>query len=259
SPEEMSRLPEFWTVEARLVDSLGTISRDLGRELNLNEFLSALAPDYSQLDYSPLLPDAALFAPDVWRSHRPSLVQFSRPHQHTAIKWIPTKAARSFNIDELNGDIRLPKLFDEIAALERTGFERRGFSTQYVSIAPLIGDEDKVTAVRSANWITLRPNSAVAEVWQTIESELLNAWDNEDTRATAMLSVVRNFFGEGFRPPTGYGGRTRWAESWRLLMAQARHFCSALTLERLPADGSFIPAESVFDARSYWLDWNRER
>ena len=31
SPREIKKMPEFWTVESRLVDSLGTISRDLGR------------------------------------------------------------------------------------------------------------------------------------------------------------------------------------------------------------------------------------
>jgi len=58
SPEQLANIPEFWTIESRSVDSLGTISRDLGRELSLNEFLLALAPDVTQLRYSPLIPDA---------------------------------------------------------------------------------------------------------------------------------------------------------------------------------------------------------
>ena len=58
SPEQLANIPEFSTLESRSVDSLGTISRDLGRELSLNEFLLALAPDVTQLRYSPLIPDA---------------------------------------------------------------------------------------------------------------------------------------------------------------------------------------------------------
>src|SRR5262249_43332100 len=46
--ESLQTMQMFWSVESRLVDSLGTISRDLGRELSLHEFTTTLAPDRAQ-------------------------------------------------------------------------------------------------------------------------------------------------------------------------------------------------------------------
>ena len=85
SPSNLRQLPAFWTVESRLVDSLGVISRDLGHELSLNQFLLALAPDVKQLQYSPLLPDAHLFRkvfialtdPSTWSSAKATSSQRS--------------------------------------------------------------------------------------------------------------------------------------------------------------------------------------
>ena len=62
----------FWTLESRSVDSLSLISRDLGSELSLNQFLSALAPDLKQFQYSPLLPEAHEHRDEVGKSHTPA-------------------------------------------------------------------------------------------------------------------------------------------------------------------------------------------
>ena len=45
SQNELGKMKIFWTIESRLSDYLGYISRDLGRELSLNNFLGALAPE----------------------------------------------------------------------------------------------------------------------------------------------------------------------------------------------------------------------
>lgn len=85
--EELANTTHFWTIESRLVDSLGIISRDLGRELSLNEFLNALAPDLSELRYSPIVLDAHLFSEELLAAYHPVAVEFSRRHQQTVIQW----------------------------------------------------------------------------------------------------------------------------------------------------------------------------
>ena len=84
---ELRQIEEFWTVESRLVDSLGTISRDLGRELSLNEFLLALAPEKTELQLSPLLADAHQFAEVVKNSCQCKRVNVSISDQQVAICW----------------------------------------------------------------------------------------------------------------------------------------------------------------------------
>jgi molecular chaperone HtpG len=82
---ELSGMHNFWTLESRLMDSLGIISRDLGKELSLGEFLHALAPDLQQQKYSPIISDAHLFRDELIESYHPVSVEFSRNNQQTAI------------------------------------------------------------------------------------------------------------------------------------------------------------------------------
>ena len=87
SPEELEALQEFWTVESRLVDSLGIVSRDLGREVSLHEFLLTLAPERRELHLSPLFADAHHFGDHLLRTHEMTLVRIHAETRQTAILW----------------------------------------------------------------------------------------------------------------------------------------------------------------------------
>jgi molecular chaperone HtpG len=65
SQQALEGVDTFWTIESRLVDYLGIISRDMGRELSLNDFLSTLAPDFRDPRIHTILPDARVFRYEI--------------------------------------------------------------------------------------------------------------------------------------------------------------------------------------------------
>lgn len=89
----------FWTIESRMVDSLGTISRDLGRELALNDFLRALAPELCDPRISPVVVDAHQIEVPLTATHHPTKVEFSKRHQQTAVFW---ELGRSWSFENLH-------------------------------------------------------------------------------------------------------------------------------------------------------------
>lgn len=89
SLNDIAAMPQFWTVESRAVDLLGTISRDLGRELNVMEFLSTLAPEQDDPEVDSIVVDAHYFAPELLKSHTITEAKFSSAHQRTLLRWQP--------------------------------------------------------------------------------------------------------------------------------------------------------------------------
>ncbi|MCP4248393.1 MAG: hypothetical protein GY778_15200 [bacterium] len=87
SRSEVEKLPELWTIESRVVDNLGIISRDLGREVSISEFLAALAPDRCDPRITPLLLDANLMREPLLRTHMVVSADFSNSQQQTRIRW----------------------------------------------------------------------------------------------------------------------------------------------------------------------------
>jgi hypothetical protein len=88
SLEQVSRTPVFWTMEARVVDYLGVISRDLGRELSFTEFLAGIAPELHDPNITPVISDAHHYKDSFLATHEPEVVRYSKRHQQTAAKWV---------------------------------------------------------------------------------------------------------------------------------------------------------------------------
>jgi len=80
-------LPEFWTFGSSDTRSFGTISRDIGRGIELHEFISRLAHNWSNFRYLPFLPDADLFGLNPGGTHHPESVEFT-PSPYSAVRWV---------------------------------------------------------------------------------------------------------------------------------------------------------------------------
>jgi hypothetical protein len=265
SAEELKELPEFWTIESRLVDSLGIISRDLGRELSLNEFLTALAPDFLELRYSAIVPDAHLFRREVQQFHHPSTVEFSRRLQQSVIKW-----TRKTD-DPLSEEIEPPRallrsiwqhsnrIADELG-LRMTDDDPDNPRTS-VAVAVIRGDEPGIQVVRTRLVVAAAAETELAKVWGILVNGLRSALKAADTEFYARLLVARhaliNSVGSG---PLGYVRRDRrevtnqWQE---LAVTLNKSFKLSRVSERLPESLDFADEEKIFDAVSYWRDWHR--
>ena len=91
SLSNLAELKNLWIIESRLLDYLGTISRDIGRELSLNEFLTKLAPDVSLSDYQPFLPDSVQYNQYLINNFSPSSFVFSKKNKFSAMNLTPQK------------------------------------------------------------------------------------------------------------------------------------------------------------------------
>lgn len=257
SPAQLSRLPEFWTIESRLLDSLGTISRDIGRELSLFEFISTLAPNLSYLRRSPILPDPALAKYDFMDSHCPGSVEFSRQHQYSAIRWVPT-SRREAVLDVRTGCSQ--EFF--AAARERlrkvdSGLYLESKRANYrflVFEASLEGDFDKIQAVGGRTCAIVQPGSKAQEWWMALRRHIreIVATDREPGQLADAMAIAIAYYCwvSQIDGPYGRKPESMWATAWASVSDHTR---SALALPHSPSE--IVASDAIFSARSYWRNW----
>jgi molecular chaperone HtpG len=251
---EVNTLPELWTLEARLLDLLGTISRDIGRELSLNEFISNLAPNLGHFSYSPLLPDAHLFGFNLPVTHHPELVHFSRQHQFSAVQWVvcsshPNQLA--LNLEDVCDPDYLDAVNRTLKSRDNT-LREHGDSVRELNLyaAPIRGDSDIVEAVSTRIGVFVSPNCPTHLLWTRVRGEMVAIARRGETPdrlidlyliASAMLGWIR-----------GGTGRNQWKSVWAQTPDEIRQL---LDLPR--AGEEMIKPNAVFNARVYWRDWAR--
>jgi hypothetical protein len=265
SRRQVSTLSAFWTVESRLLDSLGIISRDLGRELSLNEFLTALSLGSEQLRYSPLLPDVYPFKSDLLYSHQPVYAHVSRRHKQTAVRWEPAPAGDPGRTDaDLYSLVKDDSWQDFVRAIRRLNFDN---SPDFdIWVAAIEGDTEPIIRVRTSFGVLLRRQSEQAGWWGLISSAL--RYYAEKDQFERLAEVVRA--AEAFRVIVGFNlnsdspytsVRERDAPMhWRLGRPALRRALELLGLrDDLPDELEPVPRHLAFDARDYWRNWFDER
>lgn len=161
SHKELEEILEFWTVESRLAYSLSYMSRDLGRELSLNDFLGTLVPDLQNSYINPIVSDSQLFSSEIISSHTVSVAEFSRLNQQTVLRWARKKVGDKdlfHSITEENSIERMVDLMDSMGLSIQSGY-RSVRSYDYVKdlvgearrliVAPVRGDVEGVFGVNT--------------------------------------------------------------------------------------------------------------
>ena len=264
TPLELKGMPQFWTVESRLVDSLGTMSRALDRELSLNEFLVALAPDFKELRYSPLLPDAHFFVDDFFGSHRPGKVEFSVKHQQTAVMWVPRadpSDGANVNLDKLCSAKFLRMVLDFMRQTDVDyvfRYERPNLDIR-VESAEIVGDRDGVEAIRSRVGIIFKTGNQLDAIWSSLRQPLMKyASAERDARAVARILALAHVYVKAVQ---GRGTNRREISTvWKNLLLQTKENLKEANITAdLPSDIYEVVTEmSVFDASSYWRNWYKD-
>ncbi len=261
SQEDLAKESEIWSVESRLVDSLGTISRDLGKELSLNEFLTTLAPEMRAVPYSPMLPDAHVFKLTLRKSHRADVVRFSRQNQESAVRWIPRSKhdhTWSINMSEVLGQTGYSEFSRQAYALIRA----HSLSRIDVEVCSIEGDGQAVDCVATRVVPIMRAGSELAQYYGAIHEGVCRCIKNNlPLNVLVKLVAFANLFVEAARgglhdrfrykrngPEIGF-----WRENYHDVSAVLR---SLGVTDLLPEDVRLY-GESLqrFDACSYWLDW----
>ena len=265
----------FWTVESRLVDSLGTISRDLGRELSLNEFLVALAPDFAALRYSPILADAHTLREGFSTSYACDRVEFSREHQQAAVRWAKGTASERIDLRMECGPVLMPRVQDSYNTISRphlsAGIEELSkvpiTDSVNVGVAEIIGDDAAVDVVVTRLGLFFKAGSNVARLWGGIRRTILTlAEQDEDyeslikvfNAAASLESCWGNSRSGSLRDKLDlyYGDVS--GKVWRECVDCLRKTTKADGLHDWPDDlSTLVKNVTVFNATSYWRDWFR--
>ncbi|MCI5143958.1 MAG: hypothetical protein D3923_00185 [Candidatus Electrothrix sp. AR3] len=272
---DLSELDEFWTIEARVVDYLGVISRDLGRELSYGEFLFSIAPDLVDPTMTPVISDAYHYKKQIQETHRCEKVLFSKRHQQTAVKWVRNEQRikiPSINIKletSLSGDNPVKEVYR--ATMHRPYFhhasdDQQNLFSPSVQVAPIEGDTQEVEAVSTRMGIVLSPKSKHADLWLDWISGVRQLHrSSTSSHVASSLWAISQLFEEIFRK-----GEYKGENSFLIGQGTLQTFWSQL-LEELDSLSEFqalnielpskltelqIPKERFFDVRNYWLNWD---
>jgi hypothetical protein len=179
---ELNSVQTFWTIESRLVTSLGIISRDLGKELSLNKFLTTLAPEFCDQRIANLIPDADQFVSEILSSHIVGKCEFSRINQQTIVKWEKRKENEFYDLEKREDDSSFSSkdvsdlLKDNILYLGemKHGHEmspKDAINTLYrVQVAELDGDLPSVFGIITDVVVILHPDCVVADLWNVLKN-----------------------------------------------------------------------------------------
>jgi hypothetical protein len=283
SREAIAQLRTFWTIESRLVDSLGTISRDLGRELSLHTFLATLAPELRDMRLSPIVHDPHLHLGGVFSRHRVQSAEFSRHHQQTALEWVRHESGEEGHVfmfdpaayEFLRHDPELGRAYfrEDPSAVRLHGIpaELLMIGLRSVSgrlyVAPITGDLDSVLMLRTRVAIISDPRSGVAEAVSKLRSAIRQC-SASDQIPLAILNLagvtIQNMMRKD-RHAASAGLYDRDAESripllWPELAARTNGILSDLQIPGIPESlGEIVGGRATwFDAASYWRDWGKK-
>jgi hypothetical protein len=267
SYENLKKLETFWTIESRLVDYLGIISRDLGRELSLNDFLGTLAPELRDPHITPVVPDAYMFKNEILSSHSISTVEFSRKHQQTLIQWKllndVSKTANIFNyLDDEYNVIQKKNIIDLISDYLKSYefFDVDNLSLLKTSIATgeIIGDMKKVSVINTRLITILKQESKAGELWTNIINTIKKVkiqHKYEDLANLYAASYILNMYLK-YRIGSPYPIRMDF-QPWKELALKVNDIFNENGINDLVSENlsEIISQDDVFDASRYWLDW----
>lgn len=271
SQQDIANEKQFWTVESRLLDSLGTISRDLGRELSLHEFVTGLAPEFKALPYWPLVPDAWAFRDLLTVTHKPQSAEFSRFHQQSAIQWIQRQS-----LDD-NTCIDIFSLFPGYESLglgissEMVHIVRGQHSAEairklkFTEIASIKGDDPKVEILNTRTMTIIQPQTVMSKTWLEIRAALIKCAElkvalDEDFQVLISLAVLFGSYIQNDRERYSYDPDNRFNQ-WPKLATKAESYLQRLGIEvDIPKEiNPEATTKIIFDAADYWRDWFRKK
>lgn len=275
SLDDLASKEHFWTIDARVVDYLGVISRDLGRELSFGEFLSGIAPDLFDSSMTPVVSDAQHYAADILTTHCCQFVKFSKRHQQTAVKWVQrSDPQETLLLDKAEADAVTQRLGEvrEFSRYDPYTFDRTDFHNPFkvdnILAAEIKGDVKGVKAVRTRLAVILMPGSDWANLWTNIRhgvAELRKEVSLADFATLWCVAIVLHtvlmnrepFRYESFGSLGSSGSTLKLV--WKELLTREgfSKLLQKLGVE-LPDDISeFTVDEYWFDATQYWLNWDR--
>jgi molecular chaperone HtpG len=275
SHEELNNYTKFWTIESRLVDYLGIMSRDLGTELSLNEFLNALAPSYRDKNISVIIPDARMFKTELFLSHIITSAEFSRSNLQTKLSW-QKKSSNNLNgtlherfVNEMYAK-RVLEILEETRLVPdlnpRTG-ESITKSLEsillYTVCAPIQGDLEGIICVRTRFCTVIRSDCQLAKAIINLQDALSDPSILDDefgiiltglTLISMAINQDRTYF------TLSYNTREiPFSLIWRSLIEKLNKVLKKLNSDTISENFEEFTGgyKNYFSASDYWRNWEK--
>ncbi len=177
----------FWTIESRLLNYLGTLSKDLGRELGFNTFIEKLAPDLLNNDISPLIIEYTSYDIILFENYCPEKCLYSQKHQQISVKWIQKNETSSLSkeilsiVESFEMDRQINQRFDTpIPIIDNSEYYGDGKdllnnTLGKIYICDVIGDRNDIKAVVNEKNILLDKRSQAYKGWSLFNGALKSA------------------------------------------------------------------------------------
>ncbi|PYV54312.1 MAG: hypothetical protein DMG98_18650 [Acidobacteria bacterium] len=125
--------------------------------------------------------------------------------------------------------------------------------------APLLGDDQRVMAITTRMGSILQAGSDLLRMWQTIRTAAVQLAKNGAVQPMMCALRIASAFNSTLwqRDPVGY--RQDSYSTWRSQISEFRDILGDLGIkDELPTDlHDRISREVIFDASSFWRDWDR--
>lgn len=260
SQNELNNYDFFWTIESRLVDNLGVISRDIGKELNFNEFLDQFAEGVFSQKISPIVFDPQNYSQMILNTHQVAFVEFSKQYQHTLVKW--EKKDKATGVEPWLEYVTNNK--SEIYAILETTYTRRyHYRFNYLIKKPDIihysefeGDLESIEGITTRLVCIIKKGtelevkvSKIIESFNSIMNNLVE--DDKPIQELGLMVGLYILFVDGLL------NRNR-IEFKDILTNYRGNFKRTSQNEWLLEEiESILISDVWFDASDYWRDWSR--
>lgn len=270
---QLKEMESFWTLESRLADNLGVISRDLGKELSYNNFLIKNSPLLFVPEINPIVFDIFEIKEKVILSHTIEKVKFSKENQQTLVKWVKNNNSVDIKLIEIFNDDRLKKARIELHNKYRN-------LTRYTDKLPLIniilgtkianieGDLSDVIGVNTRVVKIYKSGSYIANIWEELKNAIIILYDKERfdelTLIISTSSIYSQIYDNGFnsRKLFEYSFETPGDENilsdWQEIANNANSVLTDLAKQfQFPVNMIDISSkkDKWFNAKQYWRDW----
>ncbi|MCW9033280.1 MAG: ATP-binding protein [Rhodospirillales bacterium] len=274
SKSVLFELGSFWTYQSRFANYLGVMSRDLGKEIGINEFLSSMAPSMVDQKVTPILIDHEQHFDDLFGYFCIDQVQFNRKEKKIVAHWtLNSKEITDINIFSYGKRevlLNLTKKYD----VEQTDYIQRWFrgsgrevlaKRNQIFVADFDGDVEETLWVQHGEAIAIADSSIEAKIWEKLVS-LSAHFDEKHTDPKNTQLIEFSMFIFIFLMSATIPNRPNHIN---ISGSEIKHFKTAWDrvvkdLRNIDTEKSnllnedhdlFSDKDKWFNARSYWFSW----
>jgi len=284
SNNEIIEKKEFWTHESRFANFLGIISRDFGREIGINEFLSSIAPDLVDEDLEPIIADHSRHQNELTEGFEIDKISFNKKQKKVMSRWkLRTQKLPMIDLDD-SIILALGEKIDNEFGLEDTFTVHKFLSNsrspshnvpKNIFCADFVGDLDNTQWARFGGLLIVSNDSPEGVFCKNLEKLIFTFSSKKDTENYLENFVFSLFSYSVFKQLAencAASGSGEYVSSTLTVdTREVRRICENIAkktskliesnVENFGGHSNFnemfVEKEKWFKSATYWFDWRQ--